>query len=396
VVSDDHVGQDGSALDDDPGPGDFPATDEALAMRLAAIDLPAYARTRNQLDGAVSRLSPYLTHGFIGVPEVITALRARGPLRTDHKFVFELAWREYFHHVWSRLGEGIFSALRPPPGRGYRMPLPEDLVSASTGVRIIDHAVRTLYDCGYLHNHARMWLASYAVHLRKVDWRAGADWMYGHLLDGDLPSNHLSWQWVAGTLTGKPYLFNSDNVARYAPALASRRSAIDRSYDELQHIACGGEDVGPETRQGPAVAMPPLGGIPPALEAQARDLAAEMTGSTLSLCHPWSLRAQPGAARVLLLQDFHQRWPWSARRWHFLTQRIKNLNYQLLIKSSQDLSQFLSGVDVRACAADHPRYDDALRGVATVTAVSRQFANPPEFCRSFSAFWHRVAPARKA
>jgi hypothetical protein len=42
--------------------------------------------------------------------------------------------------------------------------------------------VRQLYATGYLHNHARMWLASYAVHLRKVHWRAGADWMFGHLL----------------------------------------------------------------------------------------------------------------------------------------------------------------------------------------------------------------------
>nr|WP_228764640.1 hypothetical protein [Limnohabitans sp. Rim11] len=28
-----------------------------------------------------------------------------------------------------------------------------------------------------------MWLASYMVHLRKVHWRAGADWLYGHLLE---------------------------------------------------------------------------------------------------------------------------------------------------------------------------------------------------------------------
>ncbi|MGC8035725.1 FAD-binding domain-containing protein, partial [Salmonella enterica] len=67
-------------------------------------------------------------------------------------------------------------------------------------------------------NHARMWLASYVVHLRKVHWRAGADWMVGHLLDGDLASNHLSWQWVAGTGSHKPYLFNAENVAKYAPA----------------------------------------------------------------------------------------------------------------------------------------------------------------------------------
>jgi deoxyribodipyrimidine photo-lyase len=58
-------------------------------------------------------------------------------------------------------------------------------------------AVRTLHDTGYPHNHARMWLASYVVRVRKVDWRIAADLFYGHLLDGDLASSHLSWQWAS-------------------------------------------------------------------------------------------------------------------------------------------------------------------------------------------------------
>ena len=95
--------------------------------------------------------------------------------------------------------------------------MPQDVLTGCTGITVIDEAVRTLYRTGYLHNHARMWLASYLVHLRKTDWKAGAMWMYRHLLDGDLASNALSWQWVAGTLTGKPYLFNAENVERYAP-----------------------------------------------------------------------------------------------------------------------------------------------------------------------------------
>jgi len=87
---------------------------------------------------------------------------------------------------------------------------------------VIDRAVHQLYTTGYLHNHARMWLASYIVHLRKVHWRVGADWMVGYLLDGDLASNHLSWQWVAATFSNKPYLFNAENVARYVPWIRSR------------------------------------------------------------------------------------------------------------------------------------------------------------------------------
>ena len=71
--------------------------------------------------------------------------------------MFELAWREYFHHAWTRLGDGILSALRPPPGRGYRAQLPDDLISASTGVKVIDHAVRTLHDSGYARPARHGW-----------------------------------------------------------------------------------------------------------------------------------------------------------------------------------------------------------------------------------------------
>ena len=180
----------------------------------------AYARTRNALDGAVSGLSPYLTHGFVSLADVLAGVATRHALSVQHKFVFELGWRAYFRHVWQHRGEAILQSLHegPLPDAAYARELPADIRQGCTGVPVVDQAVRALYATGTLHNHARMWLASYVVHVRKVHWRCGADWLYGHLLDGDLASNHLSWQWVAGTGSRKPYLFNADNVARYAPA----------------------------------------------------------------------------------------------------------------------------------------------------------------------------------
>ncbi|MBN8510301.1 MAG: deoxyribodipyrimidine photolyase, partial [Burkholderiales bacterium] len=218
----------------------FPPTLDAARARIAAVRPADYARSRNAVDGAVTRLSPYLTHGFVGLPEVLAGVAARHRLDVRHKFVFELGWREYFHHVWQHRGDGILHSLHegPLPEGAYTPALPADIRQARTGVPVIDQAVRTLYADGYLHNHARLWLASYVVHLRKVHWRAGADWMVAHLLDGDLASNHLSWQWVAGTGSPKPYLFNADNVARYAPAAwHSAGSAVDASYAALDAAA---------------------------------------------------------------------------------------------------------------------------------------------------------------
>jgi len=368
----------------------FAPTDAALAARLAAIDPRAYARTRNYIDGHVTGLSPYLTHGLISVPEVIAHLRARHGVALDHKLVFELAWREYFHHLWSRLGDGIFEDRRAPPGRGYRCEVPADLRAGATGIPGIDQSVRTLYNTGYLHNHARMWVASYAVHLRKVHWRAGADWMYGHLIDGDLASNHLSWQWVAGTLTGRPYLFDAANVARYAPRWACPRSAVDRSYDALAALAQAGTDVGPDHPDAPGIEEPALLRAPP---PDLLPLRRNLPDGPLALVHPWAL-AEAGPGRVgVIVADFHRRHPWSARRWGFVLERMGASCDTTLVGSLHDIAEALAGRELVATATLNPGYRELLAGArAQLAPAPRFFDNPREPCSSFSKFWLRVQP----
>jgi deoxyribodipyrimidine photo-lyase len=143
----------------------FEPTLEAAMARLAAVRPGEYARSRNQIDGAVTRLSPYITHGFLSLPQVLVGLRQKYRLDAEHKLVYELGWREFFHHVWQTRGEGIFENLHEGvlPDTAYARELPADIRQGATGVPVIDRAVRELYATGYLHNHARMWLASYVV-----------------------------------------------------------------------------------------------------------------------------------------------------------------------------------------------------------------------------------------
>jgi FAD binding domain of DNA photolyase len=158
-----------------------------------------------------------------------------------------LSWAsKYFRHVWQHRGDEILHSLHDGllPDHGYATELPADIRQARTGVPAIDMAVRILYATGTLRDHARMGLASYVVQLRKVHWRVGADSLVAHLLDGDLASNHLSWQWVAGTGSSKPYLFNAENVARYAPpAWHSTGTVIDCSYETLDALVRSGRPV---------------------------------------------------------------------------------------------------------------------------------------------------------
>ncbi|MFM7107370.1 MAG: FAD-binding domain-containing protein [Planctomycetaceae bacterium] len=214
---------------------------QAALAQLALLDPADYARTRNHVQGAVSRLSPWIRHGVLSLAEVRDAAVARAGAGAE-KFVSELGWRDYWRQVHAALGDRILAAVEPPaatPRATPRDSMPADVLAAATGMACIDDFVRRLHETGWLHNHERMWLASWLVHVRGVEWRAGAAWFLSHLVDGDPASNYLSWQWVAGTFSAKPYLFNRENLETFTAGSHCRRCPVfgacdvEGGYDEL-------------------------------------------------------------------------------------------------------------------------------------------------------------------
>lgn len=372
---------------------EFPPTDEALAARIAAIDPAAYGRSRNRLDGAVTGLSPYLTHGFIELPDLVARLRARFPAADLGPLEFQLAWREYWRHVWRHRGTAIVKDLGPPPWPGpYADDMPEDIRRGATGVPAVDASVRELLGTGWLHNHARLWLASYVVHVRKVRWRAGADWMLGHLLDGDLASNHLSWQWVAGTFATKPYVFNAENVARFAAGLASPGTVIDADYAALDARARTLPDAGPEPGAHEGIEEPALLPEPPGIPHSAvPPLFAP--GETVALVHPWCLRRPPDADRALAVfhAPFHERYRWSARRFAFVAARMRAIAGEPWFGDVRALVRMNRGARFVTHATRETGYAK-LGEEANVTALPerRLLPDPEDFCPSFSAFRRRT------
>jgi deoxyribodipyrimidine photo-lyase len=369
----------------------------AAQARIAAVRPAAYARTRNAIDGAVSGLSPYITHGLVSLTEVLAGVAERHDLDVQHKFVYELGWRAYFRHVWQQRGEGILQSLHegPLPDAAYATELPGDIRHGATGVPAIDEAVRTLYATGLLHNHARMWLASYVVHLRKVHWRCGADWLYGHLLDGDLASNHLSWQWVAATGSHKPYLFNAENVARYAPAAwHSPGTVIDTSYDALDRIARQPWAVHGDARAAMHKAEPPLLGDPPSCLGAQRPDSALVKGRDVWLVHPWSLGALPALSPDTLVlgiyvADFHRTWPWSERRWRFVDTRMAELTCHRWHGDAAAIGDALAGAR-RVRSIDAPHLEPWLARLATRVEAPALFPAVVTRCDSFSQWWNRA------
>ena len=216
----------------------------AALVALGRINPVRYAATRNGLDGAVTRLSPYIRHGVLSLAEVRDlALQRAGSPEAGYKLVQELGWRDYWQRLYGVIGAGVWQDREPlktgHSPRFYERELPPDIERGESGLACMDAFARELRETGYLHNHARMWVAAWIVHWRGVRWQAGARWFLRHLLDGDPASNNLSWQWVASAFSSKPYIFNRENLARYTGNRYCQSCPLrdacpfDASYEDL-------------------------------------------------------------------------------------------------------------------------------------------------------------------
>lgn len=159
------------------------------------LDVVSYGATRNHLDGAVTRLSPYIRHGLLTLNSLRNqALDQVGAARAEG-FVRQLAWRDFWQQLYSASPELVWQNIEPyktgfDPS-DYKAELPDDIACGRTGITVIDQFIATLLETGYLHNHIRLYLASYIVHWRQIKWQAGAKWFLYHLLDADPASNNF-------------------------------------------------------------------------------------------------------------------------------------------------------------------------------------------------------------
>ena len=181
---------------------------QEILQRVQNINPVQYAKTRNFVNGAVTYLSPYISRGAISVKQVMETVLHKGykPYQIE-KFLQELAWREYYQRVWQYAGDDIWKDIKQPQQDVLHHQMITAVDEAATGIEAIDKSIENLYNSGYMHNHVRMYTASLVCNMAKAHWLQPSQWMYYHLLDGDIASNNCSWQWVAAAFASKKILF---------------------------------------------------------------------------------------------------------------------------------------------------------------------------------------------
>lgn len=346
---------------------------------ISQIDPSTYGKTRNYTNGAITRLSPYVSRGFISVKTIFDTIE-KLDIGFDKKLKLyqQLAWREYFQRVWQHLGEAMFEDIKQSQEEVENEGLSSAIIDAQTGIDALDKAILELKTTGYLHNHLRLYLAAVACNLAKSHWKTPSQWMYYHLLDGDIASNTLSWQWVAGSNSSKKYYANQDNINHYTNTI-QKGTFLDKDYEKLRIMRT------------PAV-------LQKTVELQLKTKLPENTNTlNLDLNSPTLIytnynldpmwRCDEKANRVLLLEPSHfEKYPASEKVLNFILELANSIpNIQVFVGEFDSLQQHTKQSTLYF--KEHPAYKH-FSGVED----SRDWIFPSVngYYTSFFQFWRKA------
>jgi deoxyribodipyrimidine photo-lyase len=222
-------------------PPDPAAALERLAWFVAnRVDSYGTDRNRMATDGT-SRLSPYLRFGLVSPRQVAAAVGTPGGRGGGGReiFVNELLWRDFYAYVLHHRPESAWAHLRPEFAHFEFEDDPGGLAAwreGRTGYPLVDAGMRQLTSRGWVHNRARLVVASFLTKHLLIDWREGARFFLQHLMDGDLASNNGGWQWVAGTGTDAAPYYRILNPVTQAERFDPEGDYIRRWVPELAKL----------------------------------------------------------------------------------------------------------------------------------------------------------------
>lgn len=212
--------------------------------------LSHYADSRDKLGNpadapktGTSFLSPYIRFGLISTRTIYWACReaysSANEAKRDsiNKFVDELIWYEFYTHIlWHFPDVKTHNFNRKYDSIQWRTDGLSAWKNGETGYPVIDAAMRQLKAIGWMHNRARMIVASFLTKDLLIDWREGELHFMQWLIDGDLAANNGGWQWAAGTGTDAQPYFRIFNPVSQSQKFDPDGAYIRHWIPELQDV----------------------------------------------------------------------------------------------------------------------------------------------------------------
>ena len=187
-----------------------------------------------------SKLSPYLHYGQISPNQIFYELsKSKNENWKESQYLAEIGWREFGYYLMFHFPKTINEPLR---NEFKKFPwiendfLFDSWKNGTTGYPLVDAGMRELWETGWMHNRVRMVVASFLVKHLLIDWKKGADWFWDTLVDADLASNTLGWQWSAGCGADAAPYFRIFNPTTQAEKFDGNGDYIRRWVPELKNM----------------------------------------------------------------------------------------------------------------------------------------------------------------
>ena len=167
-----------------------------------------YPKTHNELDKQTTQLSAYLKFGCISIREAYKALHGKRDI------IRQLIWRDFYANILYSFPHVLGHAMKQKYNKvnwHHNTNWFKAWCDGDTGFPVVDAGMRQLNETGYMHNRARLIVASFLTKTLLIDWRDGEEYFGSKLTDYDPASNNGNWQWVASTgADSQPYfrIFN--------------------------------------------------------------------------------------------------------------------------------------------------------------------------------------------
>jgi deoxyribodipyrimidine photo-lyase len=167
-----------------------------------------YDKTRNLPQYNTTLLSAYIKYGCVSIREVYHAMVKK--VGKNSELTRQLIWHDFYAFIMMFIPE-----KQTIGGSNFKNKIIkwtnnkkdfEDWCEGNTGIPIIDASMRQLNLTGWMHNRCRLLVSNFLTKKLKIDWHWGEKYFATKLIDYDVASNNLNWQWSSGVGTDRiPY-----------------------------------------------------------------------------------------------------------------------------------------------------------------------------------------------
>lgn len=216
----------------------YDTTERTEALRILSLrrQYKEYDTERNIPSIETTHLSKHIKFGTVSIREVYNAFK------NNTELARQIVWHDfysclmYFLPVSDTIGGGNVQHKR------IKWVDNEEQFMAwcngQTGFPIIDAGMRQMNETGWMHNRIRLLVSNFLSLVLKIDWRKGERYFAQKLVDYDVTSNNLNWQFSAQVGTDRNPFTRIYNPFTQSEKYDKECLYIKRWVKELESVPC--------------------------------------------------------------------------------------------------------------------------------------------------------------